>query len=293
MKFSIVIPAYNCASTIQRAIESILHQNHSNTELILVDGKSTDETIKVANQYRKYFSHFISEPDSGQTDAINKGFRLASGDIFNWLCGDDAYHQGAFDYIERIFSQNPRINFIAGATCRKYPNGASEICTPAPDVFSKISLQNGLEQPACFWRRDIHQRAGILDETLRFGMDWDWWNRIKAAGVAPFITTTRLADYYFPTESKTSSNPHGNLAEAYKIIKKYGPFNGGLADIYMSLFNKYDLQGCYDSPPSASDKLMHEFWRELAELVKTWGEDAIYSYNWNWISRQLRGLGWK
>jgi glycosyltransferase involved in cell wall biosynthesis len=293
MRFSIVMPVLNCESTIERAIASILAQDWPDLDFILMDGGSCDQTMEIAARYRSHFSHFISAKDGGQTHAINKGFALATGEALNWLCGDDEYRPGTFRRVADAFAANPGTNLVIGASCRRFSPTRMEVCSPSPDALARIELQNGIDQPACFWLAALHRRAGMLDESLRFGMDWDWWNKLKAAGASPVILPDVLADYHFHEESKTSSNPQGNLDEAYFIIKRHGPFGGALADIFMYLFEHYDLKGCYDQPATASQELMQKFWRELGVLTSIFGEKIIYSYNWNWISRQFRGLPWQ
>lgn len=292
MKFSIILPVWNCEGTIARALDSILAQEGPEVEIIFIDGGSSDKTCEIAARYKQHLAYFISEKDRGQTHAINKGFALATGDVFNWLCGDDAYQPGAFAEVESKFESNPGITLIAGGCRKVFGDRVEVIIPPAGDILENLAIKNDINQPACFWKNSVHKKAGSLNESFRFAMDWDWWNRLKRAGAKSMVTERLLADYYFPVGSKTSSNPLGNLKETYLIVKQYGPLEGKIADLFLYLFKTYDLAGCYDVPPSASPEVMAAFWRDLATFVACFGEKLIYSYNWNWMSRQIRdGIG--
>ena len=91
LKISIIIPTFNSEEYVEETIKSVINQNYSNLDLILVDGNSTDRTMRIVEKYKEYFSHIVSEADNGQYDAINKGFNLAVGDIFAYLNSDDIY----------------------------------------------------------------------------------------------------------------------------------------------------------------------------------------------------------
>jgi glycosyltransferase involved in cell wall biosynthesis len=292
LKFSIVVPVRNCEGTIERAISSILSQGWPDLELILVDGASDDRTVEIASRQRKHFTHFISEKDRGQTHAINKGFSLATGDVVNWLCGDDEFAKGALQRVAQIVGADGDFNMVIGGSCRFYGAVKQEVYLPRSDALDRIGYFNGIEQPACFWSGALHRKAGELNEMFHYAMDWDWWNRLKIAGARAAILPEVLANYYFSESNKTSSSPKGNLEESYEIIRQYGPLGGRLADIYMYLLERYDLAGCYDQPPVAPKDVMKEFWSDLSELKDIFGEEIIYSYNWNWISKQLRGKQW-
>ena len=106
-RISIVVPVFNCEETIERTLDSLVAQDYPDLEVIFVDGASKDRTVELAKRYEDLFAVFISEPDDGQSHAINKGFRLASGEIFNWLCGDDTYQKGALQHVAETFAANP------------------------------------------------------------------------------------------------------------------------------------------------------------------------------------------
>ena len=291
-KISIVLPVFNCEATIARALDSIVAQDYPALELILMDGASSDGTLEVAKRYESQFSHFVSEPDKGQTHALNKGFGLASGEIFAWLCGDDAYQPGALKHVAETFAGDPTTNMVIGTSRRVYADGSEQVLPLRHDLMERIGYHNGIDQPSAFWTASLHRAAGLLDEEMQIGMDWDWWCRLRAAGAQVSLTERELSYYHFPEDSKTSAAPEGNLQAMYKVVKTYGPLDGRLADIYLRLYRDFDLKGCYDSPPSAPKWLQLRWAATLLWLYARYGRDLIAAYNWTWCARQARGLLW-
>jgi glycosyltransferase involved in cell wall biosynthesis len=143
---SIVMPTFNCEDTLERALLSIEGQDYPNLDVILMDGNSTDGTMAVAEQHSSLFSQMISEPDEGQTDALNKGFKLASGDVFCWLNGDDAYAEGALWHVARLFEANSDRNMVIGTSRRVYADGTEEVIPVAHDVLEQIGYRNARQE---------------------------------------------------------------------------------------------------------------------------------------------------
>lgn len=293
MKFSIVLPVYNGASFIERALTSVLDQKGVELEAIVIDGGSSDGTTEIIRKYEDRLAAFVSEKDRGQCDAINKGFARATGDLFGWLCHDDALAPQALAHVAELFGSHPEAGMVAGACERIYGDGHRMVTTPTGDVLGRIGYMNGIDQPSCFWKANLHRAAGELDESYNHALDWDWWNRLKQCGAKMETTTRVLSEYYFPEGSKTSAHPDANLKEAYRIIKTYGPCGGQLADAYLYLYEHYDLAGCFDKPCRAPRKLRKEFPIVVNALKQVFGEEYINGYNWQWISQQKRNLVWR
>ncbi|EKQ67383.1 glycosyl transferase [Leptolyngbyaceae cyanobacterium JSC-12] len=291
-KISIVIPAFNAASTLENSIRSLITQNYPNLELILADGGSQDGTMEIVQTYKSYFSHIISEPDKGQANALNKGFRLATGDIWGWLCADDELAPGALHHFVEIFNTNSNVNLVTGGCRRIFWDGTIVETVPDPNLMQRIAYIDGIEQPSTLWKADLHRAAGELDESYRYAFDWDWWNRLKAAGANLAITNQILSHYYFSETNKTSTGGNALVAEMYRVIKRYGPLRGYLADIYSFLYHNFDLHGCYDQPPTCSKLRSRLRDLSLKVLLKLFGAEFIYCYNWNFASKQERGLCW-
>ncbi|MGI8964506.1 MAG: glycosyltransferase family 2 protein [Limisphaerales bacterium] len=291
-KISIVIPSFNAAQTIERALRSLVAQDYPNLELLLVDGGSQDNTLQIAQSYSQYFSKIISEKDRGQPHALNKGFKLATGEIFAWLCADDELAPGALWHVVELFQKNPEATLLTGGCTRIFSDGTIIHTAPQADLWKRISYLNGIEQPSTFWKAEIHPRAGQLDESYHFAFDCAWWNQVKISG-ANLITTNRiLSHYHFSDTNKTSRGGTPLVREMYRVIKQYGPLHGYLADIYFFLYRHFDLHGYYDRPPAGPKIKRWIFKNTLKLLVKIFGKELIYSYNWNFASKQERNLCW-
>lgn len=291
-KISLVIPTYNAEATIEKAIKSIISQDYPNLELIFIDGNSHDNTVTIAKNYESYFEHFICEPDQGQANALNKGFKLATGEIWGWLCADDELAPHALHYAATTFTERPEVNLVTGKCRRMFDDGTEIETTPIPDVMERISYHNGIEQPSTFWRSSLHKKTGELDETMNYAFDWDWWNRLKLAGANIYIIPEIMSMYYFSDTNKTSTGSRKLVKEMYRVIKRYGPLKGYLADIYMFLYLNFDLYGCYDQPSSASKWRQRIYYFVIERLTQWFDKEIIYWYNWNFASKQERGLCW-
>lgn len=291
-RISLVVPSFNSAATIARTLESLRLQDYPALELFLVDGGSTDATLEIARPYLPLFKWWVSEPDRGQTEALNKGFRRASGDVFGWLCADDELAPGALRTVGRLFADHPEASVLTGGCLRKFADGTVVRTEPGPRTLERISYHNGMEQPSTFWRATLHRAAGELDEDMHLAFDWAWWNRLKLAGARLITTPEVLSHYYFSPTNKTSTGGTRVAKEMYQVIKKFGPLRGRLADIYFFLYSRFDLHGCYDNPPTPTRLRRWCFRRVLKLLRVAFGEELIYSYNWNFASKQQRNLCW-
>jgi glycosyltransferase involved in cell wall biosynthesis len=292
MRISLVIPNYNSGPVLERAIRSVLEQQYSDLELIVVDSLSTDESKDTIDKYRPQLSHLVREKDRGPADGINKGFARATGDIYAWLGADDELAPDAFHAVVNIFKEHPEADVVIGACERVFADGSRLITTPPPDALALAGRINLIEQPSCFWRAELHHRCGPLDATYKLAFDWELWCRMRDAGAKPFFTDRVLSHYYFSATNITSASGAGHVREATRILRKYGPLGGGLAYIYNVLFWIFDMHGCYDSPPTCTPLRARAFGYVLRFLVATIGRDLAYGYNWHFASRQARGLKW-
>jgi glycosyltransferase involved in cell wall biosynthesis len=159
-KVSIIVPNYNSGKVIERCLNSIFNQNYPNLELILADGGSNDDSIEICRKYHSRFTVFISEPDGGIAEALNKGFQCSTGDIYAWLAADDELAPGALIRIARIFTDSPGVDVITGGCQRYFPDGSTVETIPPNDLLTRILFQNVIEQPSTFWRAGLHNRTG-------------------------------------------------------------------------------------------------------------------------------------
>lgn len=205
-KISIVTPSYNQGQFIEQTILSVINQNYPNLEYIIIDGGSTDNTIEIIKKYEKHIMYWVSEPDRGQTHALNKGFAKCTGDIMAYLNSDDYYAEGVFFRISEIF-KDPSVNIINGE-CAWFWEGSDKInIQKARNVSYQRLLKYWIgdvipAQPSVFFRKSVLDHVGYPDESLIYGMDVDMW--IKMSKYYQFTTVNELFSYYrFHKASKT------------------------------------------------------------------------------------------
>jgi len=205
-KISIVVPTLNHGDTIEHTLLSIINQGDQNYEIIVMDGGSSDNTKEIIDKYRDYITYFESRKDNGQSDAINRGFSFADGDIYAWINSDDYYLPNAFRLVKKTFSENNGIDIVVGS---------GDVVTKDCQFLKHIK---GLEmkrdnllgwhndqwimQQCCFWTAEIWKRSGGVDEDLHLLMDYDLWLRFASMGRSKAIED-RIAIMRFYKEAKT------------------------------------------------------------------------------------------
>jgi len=192
-KISIVTPSLNQGEFIETCIRSIMEQDYPNLEHIIIDGGSTDSTIDVLKKYPHV--KWISEPDSGQSEAINKGMRMASGELVNWLCADDELFPGALEKIAKLYAESGRPDVVGFGAKAVFPEEERVIIyRPLDPVTLKAVVEYWkapkrcwIMQPATYYKKELFERTGGLKEHLQLSMDYDMWVRFAASG-AKFVT---------------------------------------------------------------------------------------------------------
>jgi len=175
-RISVIVPSLNQGRFLERTILSILNQGYPNTELIIIDGGSTDETLSVIEKYEKHISYWVSEPDKGQSHALNKGLSVAKGDIFAWQNSDDIYLPGAFKTVSRVFISHPEIsvcygNWVSIDEKDRVTNIHYALKPRIPHApFENMDAYN----QSMFWRFDCCRQCGGFDENLTCLMDTDF-----------------------------------------------------------------------------------------------------------------------
>lgn len=220
---SIVTPTFNQAQYLEETIKSVLTQDYPCIEYIIIDGGSTDNTLDILGKYEDRIQ-WISEPDNGQADAINKGFRMSKGEILAWLNSDDTYCPGAIKTAVDYLLQNPDVFMIYGdgyeidewsRIIKKFP------ATQKFDLWKLIYVWDYILQPTVFMRKKSLWGLDLLDTSLNWCMDWDLWirfgKRYKVAYVPRFFANSRVY-----STTKTLSGGLRRLKEISYVMRKYG-----------------------------------------------------------------------
>lgn len=180
-KISLVTPVYNSGKYIEATIRSVVAQQYPNLEYIVVDGGSTDETIDILRNYENDLTAWISEPDQGMYDALNKGFARTSGEILGWISATDMLHVGALLSVGGIFRSLPEVEWITGRPTRFNEYGMTTDVEDIPH-WSRQRFLAGfnryIQQESTFWRRSLWEKAGgQVDASLRMAGDFELWLR--------------------------------------------------------------------------------------------------------------------
>lgn len=178
MKITVVTPSYNQGKYIRRTIDSVLTQGIEDLEYIVMDGGSNDETVDILKSYGDQII-WKSEKDKGQTDAVNKGIRMAKGEIIGWLNSDDIYYPGAIAKVLEVFEKHPEINVVYGNAhhIREDDSFIEEYYTEDFD-YERLKDICFICQPSLFFRKSVVDKYGYLDDKLQYCMDYDYWLRL-------------------------------------------------------------------------------------------------------------------
>ena len=178
---SIVTPSYNQHRYLEDTIRSVLDQDYPALEYFVIDGGSNDGSVEIIKKYADKLTGWVSEPDQGQTEAINKGFLRSNGEYMAWLNSDDVYQPGAIRSAVEFMQKNPEIGLVYGDTDLIDGSGKKIGRFNARQTSYQRLMRGGvyIPQPAAFWRRDVWERSGPLDPSYYFAMDYDLWVRFS------------------------------------------------------------------------------------------------------------------
>lgn len=223
LKITVVTPSFNQGAFIEQTILSVIRQDYDNFEYFIIDGGSSDSTIDIIKKYEKQIDYWISERDRGQTDAINKGFRKASGDIVCWINSDDLLMPGTLKEVASFFEKNKDTDFLNGYTMRidKESNILfTHFILPQKLFYARHGLYY-VSQPAMFWKRELLERIGYLNETFHAEMDKEFLirvllNKCKIGHLKKILGAIRIHE-----NTKTAQNGEIWTKDEFKLKQMY------------------------------------------------------------------------
>jgi glycosyltransferase involved in cell wall biosynthesis len=222
VRLSVIIPSLNQGPFIEQTIRSIVEQN-ADVELIVVDGGSTDATADIIRKYAPRIAYWISEPDSGQADAINKGLRKASGDVVTWFSADDVYAHGIFAAIGDAWGRNPRAIYAAPVANFHSPR-RQELIRPRglsiENVVQYWTRRSLWHDPGLFWSRAVVEAVGEVDASLCYAFDFDYLVRALQRFPVEYVDHI-AAGFRLHRSSKTVSQMESMMAETAAVSRRY------------------------------------------------------------------------
>jgi len=239
-KITVVTPSHNQGQYLEETIISVIGQQYPNLEYIVMDGGSTDNSVEIIKKYEKHLAYWVSENDGGQSAAINKGFGMATGNIFAWLNSDDMYLPGVLSYVaSKLDTRQPQLLF--GNCLRFVENQTMAFGSDVSSEHEKrdLLLVDYIFQPSSFWTRDAWRKTGPLDESLIFGFDWEWFIRAQKAGIAFKPEAKYLSLYRIHEAHKTGVGGDKRLQELASI---YGKHSGRRYERLFSRCCRYGAQ---------------------------------------------------
>ncbi len=219
---SIVTPSYNHAEFLERTIRSVLDQGYPDLEYLVIDGGSTDGSVDVIRKYEDRIDYWVSEPDRGQTHALNKGFKRATGEVCAWLNSDDMYCPGALMAAGRAFAEDPSLDFVFGNLIDVDENDrVLRVARRVPYSWRTLILCGSENhQPSAFWKRELFGKHGWLDEGLSCSMDTEFLCRITRHAKTKRL---RVPAVYFRRHAAQKTQARGDVsrAEHRRVVAPY------------------------------------------------------------------------
>jgi glycosyltransferase involved in cell wall biosynthesis len=213
---SVITPSYQQGQFIEETIQSVLRQQDIESvdvEYVVCDGGSTDQTIDLLEKYKGYLK-WVSEPDKGQADAVNKGIRMTNGDIIAWINSDDIYYPNTFATVRKVFEENLDVDVVYGHA--NWIDKSGDFLTKYPVEpwnYKRLRKTNYICQPAVFFRRNIVEKLGALNIDLNYCMDYELWLRYGEKTAFHYVDTVLSGSRIY-----SSNKSVGDRLEAHQEV---------------------------------------------------------------------------
>lgn len=306
-RVSIVTPSYNQAAFLVDTIHSVLDQDYPNLEYIIIDGGSTDGSVEIIRRFESRLAYWVSEKDAGQQDAINKGWRHATGEIVAFLNSDDVYEPGAIRAAAEYLAAHPETGMVYGHCYQLTEDGQRVGVLRAPPFDLKtLLLQNIIMQPTVFIRRSVLEDVGLLDPAMHRTMDYDLWLRIALRHRIDALPLP-LAAFRAHADSKTFGVPQGFIRDLIKSLTRAFDDPALPAELRglreQAMVNAYlmTILLCYGLDQQTHGRAL---WDEMVRqypgyaaseemLVEFVANNAVHMVETPWMTGQARnGLAW-
>lgn len=230
LRISLITPSFNQRRFIERTVESVLCQTGEfDLEYLVLDGGSTDGTLELLRKYEGRLD-WTSERDRGQSDAINKGLRRATGDVVGWLNSDDVLLPGTLARVADAFARDPKLEWLHGRchiidpddrVIRRWIAVYKDWCARRYS-YARLLQQNFICQMTVFWRRSLLDEVGYLDEDLHLAMDYEYWLRLAKRSDPLYVREPMACFRWYPT-SKSGAQYARQFREECAIARKHAP----------------------------------------------------------------------
>lgn len=222
MKISVVTVCYNHVAFLEDTIKSVLEQDHSDVEYIVIDGGSTDGSVEIIKKYADRLAYWVNEPDDGQTDALKKGFSKATGDVLCWINSDDQLEPGALSEVAAFFEQNPEARVVTGDHIKMDENGVPfKLHKEIPfNRFIWNYTYNYTAQTSTFWKRELYEEVGGMDVDYNMGMDTNLFARFSEVTYM-YKTKGIWSRFRLHDQQKTQLFDARSRIERRRILERY------------------------------------------------------------------------
>ena len=234
-KLTVVTPSYNQAEFLERTIESVLGQGWPDLEYVIVDGGSTDGSVEIIRRYEHHLAWWVSEPDAGQSAAINKGIARTSGDVVAYVNSDDYYLPGAFEAAMAALEADPGAGWVAGGALdveEGDPPHLLRVWRPKPPAYCEgrprgrhwwMLVPWHVPQPSCFWRRELLDRHGAFREDMHYAFDAELMLRLAYAGEHPVLLPDRFLSVRAVHPSQKTYEMTNSWPEIHRFVEIFSP----------------------------------------------------------------------